>query len=212
MSKLRPNYLPVMREALFQFCGAIGIFCTDHGNKPKPGSPADHELAISPCPESLATAWCKAVQLIDSGREHVAAFVRTITEPVQPIVCWTCVRSMLEPCSLASWLLDPHIDAHTRVGRVFAIRYEGIEQYQKYVRLAGGSDEHLQRIKKRLDEMERDALKLGYSCIINKSVNGLGLVRKCPRLRKSSIGCSMRKKCIACSRRSPMGTIGQFVS
>ena len=180
MSRLGPNYLPKMREALSEFCGEIGIFCTDHGNNLKPGSAAYHELAMSQCPGSLATAWCKAVQLIDSGREHVAAFVRTITNPVQPIACWTCVRSMLEPCALASWLLDPHIDAHTRVRRVFAIRYEAIEQHQKYVRVGDGSDEHLQKLKKRLDEIEREALKLGYPCIVNKNGKRIGIGQKMP--------------------------------
>ena len=180
MSGLRSDYLAVMRDALSQFCGEIRIFYTDHGNTPNLGSPARHELAVSSCSESLVTAWCKAVQLIESGGEHVAAFVRTITEPIQPIACWTCVRSMLEPCSLASWLLDPDIDAHTRVCRVFAIRYEGIEQYLKYGSVTGASDELLQRIKKRLGEIERDALTLGYPRIVNKNGKRIGIGQKMP--------------------------------
>ena len=180
MSGLNPDHLSVMREALSLLCDEIKSFSTDHGNNLNSGSPAKHELAVSPCPESLVTAWCKAAQLIESGGEHVTAFISTITEPIQPIACCTCVRSMLEPCSLAAWLLDPHIDAHTRVRRVFAIRHEGIEQYLKYVRVTGGSDECLQSIKKRHGDVERDALKLGYPRIVDKKRKRVGIGQKMP--------------------------------
>ena len=43
--------------------------------------------------------------------------VKTITEPMEPIACWTCIRSMLEPCARAAWMLDPSIDADTRIKR-----------------------------------------------------------------------------------------------
>ena len=180
MSGLGPDYLAVMRDALFQFCGEIRIFYTDHGNMPNQGSPADHEKAMSPCSELLVIAWCKAVQLIESGGEHVAAYVRTISEPIQPIACWTSARSMLEPCSLASWLLDQNIDTHTRVGRVFAMRYEGIEQHLKYSSVTGASDELLQGSKKRLDDIERHALSLGYPRIVNKNGKRIGIGQKMP--------------------------------
>ena len=110
MSELGPDYLPEMREALSRFCNEIRSFHADHGNDLTPGSPAVHEKAVSPRPESLVTAWCQAAQLIESGSEHVTAFVKTITEPMELIACWTCVRSMLESCALASWLLDPRIN------------------------------------------------------------------------------------------------------
>ena len=180
MSELGPDYLPVMREALSRFCDEIRSFHADHGNDLTPGSPAVHEKAVSPRPESLVTAWCIAAQLIESGGEHVTAFVKTITEPMEPIACWTCVRSMLESCALASWLLDPRIDARTRIGRVFAIRHEGIEQYLKYVRATGRSGEYLQSLEKRSDEVELVALKLGYPPIVNKKDKRFGIGQKMP--------------------------------
>ena len=85
---------------------------------------------------------------------------------------------MLESCSLASWLLDPHINAHTRVGRVFAIRYRGMEQQLKYVRATGGRDEYLQRLEKRIDEVEQDARKLGYPLLANKTGKRSGIGQK----------------------------------
>ena len=42
-----------------------------------------------------------ATPLIESGYEHVTAFIDTITEPMQVVATWTCVRSML---NLVPWL------------------------------------------------------------------------------------------------------------
>ena len=180
MSELGPDYLPEMREALSRFCNEIRSFHADHGNDLTPGSPAVHEKAVSPRPESLVTAWSQYALLIESGGEHVTAFVKTITEPMELIACWTCVRSMLESCALASWLLDPRINARTRVGRVFALRYEGMKQELKFVRATGGSGEDLQSLEKRSDEVEQVALKLGYPPIVNKKGKQLGIGQKMP--------------------------------
>ena len=180
MSELGPDYLPEMREALSRFCNEIRSFHADHGNDLTPGSPAVHEKAVSPRPESLVTAWSQSALLIESGGEHVTAFVKTITEPMELIACRTCVRSMLESCALASWLLDPRINARTRVGRVFALRYEGMKQELKFVRATGGSGEDLQSLEKRSDEVEQVALKLGYPPIVNKKGKQLGIGQKMP--------------------------------
>ena len=180
MSELGPDYLPEMREALSRFCNEIRSFHTDQGLGPAPGSPVVNERATAPRPESLVTAWSIATMLIESGGEHVTAFVKMITEPMEPIACWTCVRSMLESCSLASWLLDPRINARTRVGRVFALRYEGMEQELKFIRADGGSGEDLQSLEKRSDEVEQVALKLGYPPIVNKKGKRLGIGQKMP--------------------------------
>ena len=180
MSLLRPDYLPRMREALSHFCAEIRSFHADHGDNLAPGSPAIHEQAGSQRADLLVTAWCMGLQLIESNSDHLAAFVKTITPPIQPIACWSCVRSMLETCSLASWLLDPHIDARTRVKREFAIRYKEIVQSLKYVRAIGGSEENLQRIKKRIVEVERDACKLGYRPVTNKKRERIGIGQVMP--------------------------------
>ncbi len=165
MSELVPDHLSVMRETLSRFCDEIRSFHADYGNGFSPGSPAVHEQASSARPQSLVTAWCQAAQLIELGGDHITTFVKTITEPVEVFACLTCIRSMLEPCALASWLLDPRIDAHTRVGRTFALRYEGLEQKLKFVRADGGSENDLQEIKDRIDEVDHDALKTGYAPI-----------------------------------------------
>ena len=168
MSELTPAYLTVMREALPRFCDEIRSFHADYGNGFSPGSPAVHEQASSARPQSLVTAWCQAAQLIELGGDHITAFVKTITEPMEAFACLTCIRSMLEPCAVASWLLDPRIDGHTRVGRVFALRYAGLEQQLKLIRTDVESENYSQEIqgtKDRINEVEQDALKTGYAPI-----------------------------------------------
>ena len=172
-----------MREALSRFCEEIRRFHADFGNMPAPGSPAVHEQAASPRPQSLVTAWSQSAQLIELGSEHITAFVKTITEPVEAFACLTCIRSMLEPCALASWLLDPRIDAHTRVGRTFALRHEGLEQQLKFIRADVRSENYLQEIqgiKDRIDEVEQDALKIGFAPIVNKKSKRTGIGESMP--------------------------------
>ena len=166
-----------MRDTLSRFCEEIGCFHADCGNDPALGSLAVTEQAAFPRPESVITAWSMATMLIELGGEHITAFVKTITAPVEPIACLTCVRSMLEPCALASWLLDPCIDAHARVGRVFALRYKGMEQELKFTRATGGSGK---KIRARISEVEQDALKLGYARIVNAKGERYGIGERMP--------------------------------
>ena len=180
MSELGAEHLSIMREALSRFCDGIRRFHADVGNELSPGSPAVHEQATSPRPQSLVTAWSQSALLIELGSEHITAFVKTITEPVEVFACLTCIRSMLEPCALAAWLLDPHIDAHTRVGRVFALRYDRLEQQRKFIRADGGSENDLQEIEERIDEVERDAFEVGYAPILNKNGKRLGIGEEMP--------------------------------
>ena len=98
--------------------------------------------------------------LIESGGEHMTAFVKTITNPVEPIACWTCVRAMLEPCARAAWLMDPAIDVDERTKRTFAIRFVGMEQELKFARATGQPGQA--EMRNRIAEVERDASALGY--------------------------------------------------
>jgi len=93
MAELGPEYIASMREALSSFYDDVGSFTQDQGGRPAHGSQADTERATFPKPESLITTWSIATLLIESGGEHVTAFVKTITEPMEPIACWTCSPS-----------------------------------------------------------------------------------------------------------------------
>src|SRR5438067_518039 len=104
------EYLAIMREGLSGFCRDASEFVQSQGRVPKAGSQAATEQATCARPESIVTAQSLALTLLESSSEHVMAFVKTITNPVETIACWTCIRSMLESSALAAWLLDPSID------------------------------------------------------------------------------------------------------
>jgi hypothetical protein len=180
MADLGADYLATMRGALSGFYAAVADFRKDQGYGPAPSSQAAGEQATFARPGSLVTAWSAAFQLIESGGEHLTAFVKTVTEPMEPIACWTCVRSMLESCAIAAWLLDPDIDARTRVGRIFALRYEGLEQNLKFSRVAGLGEAHLRRLSDRIDEVERDAIGLGYPRVENSRGRRIGIGQQMP--------------------------------
>ena len=180
MAKFSPDYIAGMRETLSNFYGEAANYTKDQGLGPAPRSQAATEQATFPRSESLVTAQSLANQLIESGGEHLTAFVKTITEPTEPIACWTCVRSLLEPCALAAWLLEPGIDARTRVGRVFALRYEGLDQRVKFGWAVGRHKNELKELQDRINDVEQIALKLGYLPIKDRKGKRIGIAQQMP--------------------------------
>lgn len=169
-----------MRETLLEFHERVGRFNEDNHGIPTQGSQASMEQAGYPRPQSIVSARTMGDMLIEYGGEHLTAFVKTITEPVEVIACWTCVRSMLESCALSAWLLEPAIDAHTRVGRVFALRYEGMEQQLTFARTTGRSAAEIASLEARIAEVDRDALALGFAPVLNRKNVRIGIGQRLP--------------------------------
>lgn len=157
-----PEYLIRMRGALKEFCDFTSVYFHEQGNLPAAGSQALAETASSPRPQSLGSSWPLAIQLIELAADHLLVFCKTIKDPVEIMAAWTCVRSMLESCSLAAWFVDPKIDAHTRVGRVFAHLYQGSIHQQKFMRAIGNHETEIQAEKDRIDRYEAELTALGY--------------------------------------------------
>jgi len=91
---------------------------------------------------------------------------------------------MLEPCALSAWLLDPEIDAHDRIGRIFALRYEGLIQEQKLIRATIGSGSNvatLEQSKVGIDNLEQTAISLGYKPVRNINGERIGIGQKMPK-------------------------------
>jgi hypothetical protein len=175
-----PAYLLEMRGALTKLHHDAGQFIQGYGSVPVVGSQAENEKTTFARPQSIVTAWSLGTQLIEFGGEHVTAFVKTVTEPIEVIACWTCVRSMLESCALSAWLLDPLIDARTRVGRVFAHRYEGLKQQLKFGRFIGRSAAEISAEENRIDAVEQDVLNLGYPRVLDRNGKRIGFCQQMP--------------------------------
>ena len=84
-----------------------------------------------------------------------------VTEPVQPIACWTCIRTLLEACARAAWILDPTVDAEARVRRAFAIQFDELSNEITCARAMGEPENVLRAAREGVDEAARDAVALG---------------------------------------------------
>ena len=169
-----PECLPSIREALTALSDGVSNLCGNVDDEPVHGSPFVIELSTSRRKEPLVTARSIARILIGHGEEHIAALVKVIAEPVQPIVYLTCVRSMLEPCARAAWLLDPEIDGETRVKRQFAIRFTEMSENVKLARALNRSTD-VQFFQNRIGDLERDARALGHKEIRNRKGKRIGI-------------------------------------
>lgn len=179
MSNLTIEDVLRMLRAIQSLHDEMGRILNALGHQPQPGSQAEAELSGFQEPEHIQDAYIQANLLIEGAADHLMAFTKTVTEPAATIAPWTCVRGALESGALAAWLIDPAVDATVRVQRSFAFRYEGLDQQVKCVR-AFGFDSDLQRAKDRIDEVERDALRLGYTQVTNKRGDRTGIGQNMP--------------------------------
>lgn len=154
-------------ESLENLIGEISIFLQGWSSGPTPNSQGVTELKSFQCSESVMTAYSQGSVLAAAATDQSRAFIRTVVEPAQTFAPWTCVRAVLESSALAAWLLEPVIDVRTRVQRSFALRYEGLDQAVKFVRVAGKQAD-VDESTKRTDDVEQDALNLGYPKVMDK--------------------------------------------
>jgi hypothetical protein len=174
------EYVATMRQWLTYFHEQSASFIADYGGLPKPHSQVLTEQSNYPDPEKVVSACALGMQLIEFGSDHLSAFVKITTEPIEQVAAWTCVRSMLEGCSLSAWLLDPTIDAHTRVKRTFALRYEGMVSQLKFMRVSDFSEQDQQKARDRLDGIEQEAIAAGFPAVQNIKGERIGIGQKMP--------------------------------
>lgn len=180
MPDLDDGYITSLRDAVTRLYDGTADLYAKQGDQPNPGSLADKEIRASPRPESIITACSIATQLIEYSGEHLTTFVKTLTEPIEPLAAWTCVRSMLESCALSAWMTDPTIDHQERVARTFAHRYEGLEQQLRFGRVASVQPTELDALEQRIDEVEKNAIALGYPRIQNFKGKRMGIGQRMP--------------------------------
>ena len=90
-------------------------------------------------------------------------------------------RSMLESCGLATWLLDPNIDANARVSRVLAIRYQSVEEQLKFSRASNHPENAINYLKARLNSIALDATSLGFQSLLDrKGRHRIGVAERMP--------------------------------
>lgn len=170
-----------MVQAVEKLHDAVGQFSNECGLQPSPNSQAASELNTFQRPESLRTAYSQGNILIEVAADQLIAFTKTVTEPVQTVAPWSCLRAIVESCALATWLLDPNLDARTRVQRSFAFRYDGLIEEVKFAR-ASGNKPGISKVTARINEVERDALRLGFPRVEDKNKVRRGIAQHMPSI------------------------------
>jgi hypothetical protein len=123
MQSITPDDANCRVQAIRDLHKEIDHLLYRYGEHPERNSQAAQELQSYSHRESVEIAYNQGTMLIIVVADQAMAFSKTVTEPVQAVAPWTCIRALLEASALACWLLDPKIDAHMRVQRSFAFRY-----------------------------------------------------------------------------------------
>jgi hypothetical protein len=148
-------------------------------SEPQDGSQAKKEIRDSAYPTLLETAYSIGSISIEAAGDHLVGFADLLKEPVKTIAPLTCIRSLMESASIACWLLDPSIDAHSRLSRSFSFRYSGFVEQRKLFSLLGDAGE-LARIDARIRKVEADAIACGYTPILDRNGNRCGIAQATP--------------------------------
>lgn len=165
--------LAALRGALMGLHEGFSAFVNSQGILPTSQSQAHLEEDHFLHPESIQTVVAQANQLIEVAGDHLTAFVKTITAPMETLAPWTCVRAILESGAVVAWLLDPSLNAERRVGRSLALRHEGLEQQRKYCALKDATV--ATRIEERIAEVEEQAASWGFSRLIGRDGRRTGI-------------------------------------
>lgn len=178
MSMTANEVFLTLRGALARLDKDLSDFMKSQGLDPAPGSQAATERATYIQAESLDTVSAISSMLLESVGEHASLVVKAMTEPINTLACWTCVRSMLESSVIAAWLHDPKIDAHKRVSRAFAHRYEGLEEQVKFGRAANVPTNDLKKLEDLIDTLEQDAVALGFAAVRDRHGKRIGIAER----------------------------------
>ena len=136
--------------------------------EPVPGSLFAQELHDSAKPEPITTAVSIGGLALEFAVDHLHSYAKIITEPIETLSCFTCIRSMLETTAIGTWLLDPTITSFDRIARVFAVRFDAIDQQLKVGKCIGISSQQIQELEDRLAAIENEAIGMGYKQFRNR--------------------------------------------
>jgi len=166
--------LQALNRCLDDLHRETGAFIQSYKHCPAETSAAATERRTFTKPELITSVHSQGILRIEVAGDHMIALGRTITEPVLVFPAWVCVRALLEASASAAWLLDPGIDADTRVRRSYSLRFEGLSQ-QKKIAHTQGDTKIVADITKRVDELAAEAAGLGFTVRPDKHGVAIGI-------------------------------------
>jgi hypothetical protein len=147
----------------------------DHARRPLAGSQLEGECRGFSDAEALVVAYDHGTFLSLLVADQLAALVRELSPPILSLSPWTTLRMILEAAALSAWLLDPSVDAMTRVRRSFAHRFKGLVEQKGAAKSMSPAD--LIEAERQLDALVASADALGFPPLLDKNSkrNGAGV-------------------------------------
>ncbi len=159
---------------------AVAAFFNDHLGRPFPLAPMAAEIAACRDPEIIRTAYSQGSILVEVAADHLVAFSKTLTEPVEAFAPWVSVRAVMETAALAAWFMDPAITVDERANRSFAFRYEGLIEQAKFLRASKSKQSDLDTVNERIEDLEAKANRLGIPKLRGKDHKRSGVGMRMP--------------------------------
>jgi hypothetical protein len=112
-------------------------------------------------PQAVETAYSYALITLESATDHLAAYDAMVLMDAFSMAPLTLLRGLLEAVAVASWQLDPLVNARERVARNLALRFASLTMQRK---VADSCDDKAgsRRVTAKLDRLEKKAVGLGY--------------------------------------------------
>lgn len=158
-----------LQQALTELHAGVGGLYGDLTGELVLGSPVANELDGYTHKASLGIARSAASILIESAGEYLTLFVKSVGLPAEPIACCGCVRSLLESCAYASWMIDPAIDRTERVSRVLAYGREDLSQQLGFAQASKEPGASRNVLKARIKELDLRAIQVRASTAKDRS-------------------------------------------
>lgn len=138
------------------FLGRIKNIVNSYLYQPTPGSQAIQEKTNLADPDLISDVLAWASICFESAGDHLMGFRDSFVTSIKSLSPFTCIRSLMESCSLAFWLLDTSISTQERISRVFSIRLKEIQEQIKFMNL----DKHEPQISSLILDRENRILTI----------------------------------------------------
>ncbi len=145
-------------EALRSFALDANATMSRHKGIPLAGSTASKELCQCEDASVLQEAYDKGVRSLGVACSYALTLDRTLAEPILTFSPWTCLRNILELCSMCIWMLDPSIGPVERATRSLNVQVEENRSKRTYLRKSlarnSVSDQELTNLIRKADARE----------------------------------------------------------
>jgi hypothetical protein len=157
------------------------VFLENAGFEPVYDSPAAVEIRSFKRHESVETAFSQAVQAFISATDYLEALDTLVSMGNFAMAPWSCARGMIEASAISTWLFEMGIGPKERVCRSLSLRYATLREQEKMARY-NGDNNLVQKIRERIESIEKIAIDLGFPVLRDKKGQRIGIAQIKPNM------------------------------